>query len=146
MKNLFLILSTVFFSFSLHANDLNIEQVPTKVQDAISFKFNNIKDLSWETHGKNYQAEFYIDEQEYEVIVNSQGKILATYEDISAKELPVKVQSSIQSIYTNYKIEDAEILKIVEEIFYKVEIKNSFKEATIYYDSRGEKIKRPRLK
>ncbi len=146
MKNILLLFSSLILSFSLFANDLPLNQVPKDVQDAIAFKFRNIRDLTWEKHGRNYQAEFYIDEQEYEVILNKQGKILATYEDITAEQLPLKIQSAIQSIYTNYKIEDAEILKIVNEIFYKVELNNSYKEATIYFDSRGEIIKRPRLK
>lgn len=146
MKNLFILISSILVSFSLYASDLTPDQVPSDVQNTITKNYKNIRDLSWEKDGRNYQAEFKVDLKEYEVIMNEKGKILAVYQDISINELPDKVRKTIQSNYSNYKIEDVENLKVKSIDYYKIELESSDGEMKIFINSKGEIVKAPLIK
>ena len=143
MKNLLVLISTIFISFSLFADDLSPEKVPTDVQNAVMKNYKNIRDLSWEKKGKNYQAEFHIGLKEHEVIINEKGKILATYEDITIDELPDKVKKALQTNYHNFSVKDVEIFKTGNKGYYKMELESADTELKVYFNSNGDIITPP---
>jgi biopolymer transport protein ExbD len=146
MKNIFILISALFITYTLFADDLSPEKVPTNVQNSVMKNYKNIRDLTWEKQGKNYQAEFYIDLKEYEIIINEKGKILATYEDISITELPDKVKHALQTNYPTFSIGDVEILKTEKNQYFKVDLKNSDKDLKVFINSKGGFVKAPIFK
>lgn len=146
MKNIFILISALFITYTLFADDLSPEKVPTNVQNSVMKNYKNIRDLTWEKQGKNYQAEFYIDLKEYEIIINEKGKILATYEDISITELPDKVKHALQTNNPTFSIGDVEILKTEKNQYFKVDLKNSDKDLKVFINSKGGFVKAPIFK
>lgn len=143
MKYFLILISTIFISFSLFADDLSPEKVPAEVQNAVIKNYKNIRDLSWEKKGKNYEAEFHIGLKEYEVIINEKGRILATYEDMNIDELPDKVKKSLQTSYHNFSVKGVEIFTTGKKGYYKVDLESADSELKVYFNSNGEIITPP---
>lgn len=122
-------------------------QVPKVVIEALEKAYPEAKDVEFEKEmldGKVvYEAEFKLNNSEYEVLFDADGKMLQIEETLDVKALPEPLIQAISKAYPNATIEDAEKVTKPDETFsvYEVEIKNEGKKIELELDASGKILK-----
>ena len=123
MKLFILPIALAFFSFSSCSQDIAADKVPSVVQNTVHAKFINVGKIDWEKKNNNlYEAEFDMDSTEYNILIDTAGKIIMHKIGISTIELPAAVITAISDGYSGYKIEEAEKLEKDGVSYYQVEL------------------------
>ena len=97
-------------------------KVPAVVQNSVMARFPDATGIDWKKNGSVYEAEFDRNKIEYNVHVDSSGKLLLYKYDIKATELPPVITAKISSDYDGYKIDDAEMIEKDTMIYYQAEL------------------------
>ncbi len=122
-------------------------QVPKVVIEALEKAYPEAKDVEFEKEmldGKVvYEAEFKLNNSEYEVLFDADGKMLQIEETLDVKALPEPLIQAISKAYPNATIEDAEKVTKPDGTFsvYEVEIKNEGKKIELELDASGKILK-----
>lgn len=122
-------------------------QVPKVVIEALEKAYPEAKDVEFEKEmldGKVvYEAEFKLNNSEYEVLFDADGRMLQIEETLDVKALPEPLIQAISKAYPNATIEDAEKVTKPDETFsvYEVEIKNEGKKIELELDASGKILK-----
>ena len=128
MKLLILPIIIAFFSFSSCSQDIPAGKVPSVVQNTVQARFTNTGKIEWEKKNNNlYEAEFNMDSTEYNIHIDSSGKILLYTMDINKNELPAAVVTAISDKYIGYKIDEAEKIEKDGIIYYQAELESKGK-------------------
>lgn len=141
MKNLKIAAILLFASMTINAQDLNQNEVPQNLQDALSSKFSDVKDVEWEKKGDRYKVEFEIDRMDHDIWYDGDGNIIKSKIEVSESELPSKIASVVKDNYADYKIESIEIIETSGIKTFKIEIEKGWsKERELIVDESGKII------
>lgn len=89
----------------------NQEQVPQVVSAAFSEKFPEAKSVKWDKESTTeWEADFQFNGQKYSANFSSDGTWKETEYEISKSEIPETVKATLDSQFSEYKIEDSEII------------------------------------
>ena len=92
MKTNILIPSLLLTVSCISAQSLKEKEVPAPVRDAFERSHDGTKPDKWEKENGNYEAEYKSNGKEYSVLMDAQGNLLETEEEIRVSELPGAVQ------------------------------------------------------
>ena len=96
--------------------------VPSVVLNAFQSNYPKASDVEWEMLADDFQVDFEIERVDYQAIFSAEGDMLKYKYEISSTELPEAVKNAIAANYTNYQIDDIDILVINNDLYYQVEL------------------------
>lgn len=122
-------------------DDININQVPQKVQQAVSSMFPGQNVLSWEQVPPYYIAEFMQSGFETEAWFGADGTWAMTETDYDSNTayLPIEVQEAFaQSEYSQWIVDDVQTYKRTFDSFCVIEVESATSpDVSLFYSADG---------
>ncbi|RYG32560.1 MAG: hypothetical protein EOO01_34130 [Chitinophagaceae bacterium] len=122
MKIASLFVAALSLSMISCSQDIAASKVPSVVQNALQVKFPNATKIDWEKKGKAFEADFNLENEGHELLIDGTGKVIAHKTDILPGELPQAVNSAVRQDHATYKIDDAQKIELDGIIYYQVEL------------------------
>ena len=142
----FILYSTIFIGIlfsSCRAQDISEKKIPAVVLNSLKAKYPVAKNIDWEKHGTNYEAEFDVnDSAEISVQIDTGGNILMEKQDVSQSELGQAIVATIQEVYKGYVIDDAEKINKAGAVYFQAELEAKGKkklQLVFFADGREDK-------
>ncbi|OXB08632.1 hypothetical protein B0A81_10030 [Flavobacterium plurextorum] len=110
MKNSMLTCLVLLFSFFATAQKMKEKDIPNIVKTSFFKSYPKQTNVKWEKEKGNYEANFTIGKTAHAMLLDSNGSIIETEEEISIKKLPAKAVAYIQKNYKNKEIKEAAII------------------------------------
>ncbi|MFH6988410.1 PepSY-like domain-containing protein [Flavobacterium collinsii] len=110
MKNSMLTCLVLLFSFFAIAQRVSEKDIPNRVKSKFLLSYPNQTNVKWEKEKENYEASFTSGQTKQSTLLDSNGNILETEEEISVKKLPANALAYIQKTYKNKKIKEAAMI------------------------------------
>ncbi|MFT6503234.1 MAG: putative lipoprotein NlpE involved in copper resistance [Crocinitomicaceae bacterium] len=118
-------------------------ETPTKVEDAFNAKFPKAKHVEWEKENDTeWEAEFKLNGTDYSANFSDEGVWKETEHGIKIKQLPEAIQNTLSSEFSEYKIEEAEMVESPDFSGYEVEIEKGEESMEVVFDQAGKIIKK----
>ena len=136
-KKTLLLITIALISFACES-DIDENQVPSVVVNALKVDFLNTTDREWEKTGDFFIVEFEKENIDYTAKMNNKGEILKYKYEINIRELPEAVKKSISLTHPDAEIDDVETLFINSQEYYQIEIEKSFKDLKKVLDLKGQ--------
>lgn len=142
MKFLTLITTlSIVFTMQSCAQKSEEEKVPEKVLNAFKQKFPEAKIVECEMEGESeWEAGFKLNGKEYSSNFNTDGEWIETGYEIDNSEIPTNILSLIDQNFSEYEIEEFEIIESPSGKSYKAELEIDEKEVEVLFDSQGNII------
>lgn len=142
MKSIFLATALTVFSLTnkATAQEMPQSQVPSVIVNNFQKQFPKAFDVEWELKGNLYQVEYEIGVlgSDHEAWYNQTGKLVKHKEEISKKDLPQKVLSSIDKSFSLYRIDDVKKITETNNVTYTLELNSFTEEWKVAYDNNGK--------
>lgn len=140
MKNLFFTVVVVLI-LGLISCGKTAGDVPVKVKSAFAEKYPGAKDVDWDMEEEGeWEAEFEINEQEMSANFTSDGAWKESEYTIEESELPSAVKDTLNTKFSGFDIEKAEISETMDGRFYEIQMEKEENEMGITIDSQGNVI------
>ncbi|KAF2329067.1 PepSY-like domain-containing protein [Flavobacterium daemonense] len=107
MKNSILTFLALLFSSFAIGQKVSEKDIPKIVKSTFLISYPDQTNVKWEKEKGNYEANFTVGKTERSVLLDSNGNILETEEEISVKKLPANALAYIQKNYKSKKIKEA---------------------------------------
>jgi hypothetical protein len=108
MKNkIFMLICATLLCGSIGAQKVSTDKVPAAVTTTFKSKFPSATKATWEMEGKNYEAEFKVNEVAHTASFSPTGAWLKTDTSIKIAELPSPVKETITKDFAGYTIKQA---------------------------------------
>jgi|TARA_R110001583_G_scaffold123813_1_gene275211 uncharacterized membrane protein YkoI len=138
------ILGAVLFSAvigsGIYAFDTN-KDVPIRVKEAFAKKFPNIKKVKWEKESNSeWEGEFKIKGMEYSANFLEDGTWKETEHEIKRNAIPSNIKTILDTEFSGYKIEEAEISETQNGSVYEFELEKGELNTEITIDLKGNVI------
>ena len=138
------ILGAVLFSAvigsGIYAFDTN-KDVPIRVKEAFAKKFPNIKKVKWEKESDSeWEGEFKIKGMEYSANFLEDGTWKETEHEIKRNAIPSNIKTILDTEFSDYKIEEAEISETQNGSVYEFELEKGELNTEITIDLKGNVI------
>lgn len=138
MKKLFILVIAVLAAFSVSAQKVKENDVPSAVKEAFLKQYPNATEVSWEKENNNYEVNFDLKETDHSALFDVNGNLLESEEDIAVSQLPAGVMEYIKTNYGGKKVKEAERVTNADgTVTYEVEVKGK----DLIFDSNGKFIK-----
>lgn len=122
------------------------EQVPQVVSAAFSEKFPEAKSVQWEKeNASEWEAEFQFNGQKYAANFALDGAWKETEYEISKSEIPETVKATLDSQFSEYKIEVAEIMVSDKGNVYELVLESKENEMEVTIDAIGKILSKKEL-
>ena len=93
---------------------------------------------SWEVPYKIYEAEFELDDKEYEVEIAVTGQHILTEIEIESDQLPEAVRKSMRKTYPNQSVDEVERVEYSNGlVYYEIELEKGEKTREVFYREDG---------
>lgn len=135
-------LALLLFSCSyLWAQDISKAQVPSIVLNQFDLEFPKANDVEWELENNVYHVEFELGwDKDLDAWYDNNGKRLRLQEEISKKQMPEAVLTTLKEKFPSYYIDDVDKITESNHIFYEVELEKNRNEITILVNENGSLI------
>src|SRR5699024_7787137 len=122
----------------LHAQDLQPQEVLQAGMLSIEKENVDAQDIEWEYKSGNFKEEFEEGHLYLDIWYDKDGQMLRMEKELTMKELPQSIKDVLKSKYSNFSLDDAELIKEENNITYEVEVENLSKEKNILFDESGK--------
>src|SRR5699024_1039621 len=123
---------------TLQAQDLQPQKVPQAVMQSFEKENVDTKDIEWEYKAGNFKVEFEEGHLDRDIWYDKDGQMLRMEKELTMKELPQSIEDVLKSKYSNFSLDDAELIKEENNITYEAEVENLSKEKNILFDESGK--------
>lgn len=124
-----------------------IDDAPQKVRKAFAKKFPNIKKVKWEKESDTeWEGEFKMKGIEYSANFLQDGTWQETEHEIKKKSIPANIKTTLQTEFSDYEIEEAEISETKDGSVYEFELEMGEEELEVVIDTNGRVLKKEILK
>ncbi len=134
----FLVIFLCFTLASCDNDDYPYADIPSVVLNHFWAEFPQAKEVEFREIDGKYEIEFEQEDKERKALVSLQGNLLREKIEITLKELPSAVTQSIERLFPEKDVEDFELVRAGEEIYYQVQIDRFFRDKKIVLDKFGE--------
>ncbi|WP_291286313.1 PepSY-like domain-containing protein [Flavobacterium sp.] len=110
MKHSILTCLVLLFSSFAIAQRVSEKEIPNSVKSKFLISHPGQTHVKWEKEKENYEASFTSGKTKHSTLLDSNGNILETEEEISVKQLPANALAYIQKTYKNKKIKEAAMI------------------------------------
>jgi len=146
MKSSVLIISLVLL-ISISACGQSDKEVPESVTSAFAQKFPKASKVKWgKESDKEWEAEFKMDGKEYSANFDNSGVWTETEYEISAKEIPAVVKTTLDAETVGYKIDESSVSENKDGISYEFVIVKTKTEMELVIDPKGKVLKKEQIK
>ena len=131
----------LFFSIGIvsYAQNLSKKDIPAKVQAAFENLYPKKSGVKWEKENADYEASFIFDSKKTSVVININGTLVETEEEISITMMPKPAMSYFHNNYPKDKIkETSKIIDSKGVVTYEI----GLKKADLLFDDKGNFIKK----
>lgn len=117
------------------------EEAPQKVKEAFARKFPTVKKVKWENESNSeWEGEFRMKGTGYSANFQEDGTWLETEHGIKKKSVPATVKMTLDTEFSDYKIEEAELSETIEGSVYEFELETGEEEIAVVIDTDGKVI------
>ncbi|WP_232623019.1 PepSY-like domain-containing protein [Pareuzebyella sediminis] len=117
------------------------EDAPQKVKDSFAQKFPSVKKVKWDKENETeWEAEFKMKGTEYSANFLEDGTWQETEHEIKKNAIPAKVKTTLDTEFTGYKIEEAELSETVKGSVYEFELEKGKEKIEVNMDSNGKVV------
>lgn len=140
IKILGAVLFTAVIGSGIYAFGTNID-APIKVNEAFAKKFPKVKKVKWEKESNSeWEGEFKIKGMEYSANFLEDGTWKETEHEIKRNAIPMNIKTTLDTEFSGYKIEEAEISETQEGTVYEFELEKGELNTEISIDINGKVI------
>lgn len=119
----------------------SVEDVPTKVKEAFAKKFPAVKKVKWEKESDTeWEGEFKMKGKEFSANFLEDGTWQETEHEIKKKAIPANVKTTLDTEFSGYKIEEAELSETQEGSVYEFELEMGEEELEVVIDTDGKVV------
>lgn len=119
------------------------DDAPKKVEEAFAKKFPTVKKVKWDKENDTeWEAEFKMKGTEYSANFMEDGTWKETEHEIKKNAIPANVKTSLDTEFSGYKIEEAEISETSEGSVYEFELEKGEQTMEVAIDTNGKVIKK----
>lgn len=123
------------------------KEAPANVKSAFSQKFPAATKVEWGKEGdKEWEAEFMFNGKEYSANFDNAGKWMETESEISVKDLPAVVKTTLDKESAGYKIKESLVTETSDLKAYEFVIEKGKDKLEIVIDQNGKMIKKEVVK
>lgn len=117
------------------------EDAPQQVKDAFAKKFPSVKKVKWEKENDTeWEGEFKMKGTEYTANFLEDGTWQETEHEIKRKAIPANVKTTLDTEFSGYKIEEAELSETQEGSVYEIELEKGEEELEVAIDTNGKVV------
>lgn len=117
------------------------DEAPKMVKDAFAKKFPTVKKVKWEIENDTeWEGEFKLEGTEYSANFLEDGTWQETEHEIKRKSIPSNVKTTLDTEFSGYKIEEAELTDTPEGSVYEFEFEKGEEEMEVVIDTNGKVI------
>jgi hypothetical protein len=150
MKKIFLLAALIIVLQNSQGQQQKISSKPSKspkipelVTQAFSKQFPTIKKVKWSVEKSGeYEVEFNFSKAETSVLFDEKGTILEVETEISKKELPETIKTSLKTDFAEYKIGEVEKVVTNGVTTYEMEAKKGKDKFDLIFDTNGKFLKK----
>lgn len=140
IKILGAVLFAAVIGSGIYAFGTNID-APIKVKEAFAKKFPKVKKVKWEKESNSeWEGEFKIKGMEYSANFLEDGTWKETEHEIKRNAIPMNIKTTLDTEFSGYEIEEAEISETQEGTVYEFELENGELNTEISIDINGKVI------
>jgi len=143
MKNLILALMLFVGIQAIYAQDIKESQVPAVILNAYKQQFKSAKFSDWEIKSNGmYEVDFKtsLTGKDHTALYTPEGKLASYKQEITAKQIPPAVRSTIDKEFKGFKIDDVDRYDQQGKVTYKVSLKNAPQEYDVVFSASGSVI------
>lgn len=146
MKSLGILSAAIMMmSFSLlQDRDISASDVPKAVMDTFKSTFPDANDVEWEKKGKEYEADFEVQNIDYSARFGANGKLIMQKQDVLELDIPEAVGTAIQRDYEGYHIDDVERIEMDGKEYFQVELDGKRRDQKVVFSNDGNKTNKVR--
>jgi hypothetical protein len=142
MKKLTLMLSIVFFTMTIVAQNIPANQVPTAVKTAFTSKYSGISNATWSLNNNQYAATFSLNGVQHIAHFSDDATWLFTENPVTLNQLPGFVVDEINSRFNpsstlSYHKETSET-----GVLYRYHYQMGSQTVQVWFRENGEMVKR----
>lgn len=103
---------------------VNSGSVPEAVVNAFNTRYPKALRTKWEREGQLYEAEFIMDNVQYEAYFQTNGTWVRTQSDVNLRTmtLPQAIQQYIATNHAGWTLDDADFIQTPTDEYYKIEL------------------------
>ncbi len=140
METSVLIISAVLL-ISFSACGQSEKNAPASVSTAFSQKFPDASKVKWGKENDNeWEVEFKMDSKEYSANFDNSGVWVETEYEITAKEIPAAVKTTLEKEFAGYKIAESEVSETPESKVYEFALSKGKERLEAAIDAAGKVI------
>ena len=107
VKKLILFIAIACFFTQVHAQKMDVNDVPVTVTDAFKKAYPTISDVDWSQDGNNYAVNYDENKLGKSVTWATSGDLIGTNEEIVISALPITVMVYVKKNYNEEVVKDA---------------------------------------
>ena len=125
-RNIITAAFTLLGAFSIFAQDINPDNVPSNLKQNFQKSFPQATDVEWEMDGQSYKVEFDMNRNEHEIWYATDGTATRTEQELTEAELPQTIKTAISGSYAGYKVDSIEKTTVNGSSTYEVELEKGW--------------------
>jgi len=125
-RNIITAAFTLLGAFSIFAQDMNPDNVPSNLKQNFQKSFPQATDVEWEMDGQSYKVEFDMNRNEHEIWYATDGTTTRTEQELTEAELPQTIKTAISGSYAGYKVDSIEKTTVNGSSTYEVELEKGW--------------------
>lgn len=141
MKRIIGFIVLVFFVGNTLAQNISQSNIPAVVLNSFQLKYPNAEDVSWKMEDGNYSIKFEVNGKFNELYLDFKGKFLKYHQDLWGSEVPQLVINTIKSRVKYFDLNDADLIKEGNEIYYEINFELDGKDHDFWIDEKGKLLK-----
>ncbi|QKG56421.1 hypothetical protein GKZ68_07110 [Hymenobacter sp. BRD128] len=125
-----------------HAQTLKPTQVPAAAKATFKAKFPTVTSNTWEKEGDKFEAGFKQAGKTMSAVLTPAGELLETETDMSPRQLPAAVRTTLARDYKAYQIKEAAtIVRAGGATVYEAEVSKGGKAQDVLFLANGTRTK-----
>lgn len=131
----------VFFAGNTFAQSISQSEVPAVVLNSFQLKYPNAEDVSWKLEKGKYHIKFEVNDKFNESYLDYRGNVLKYHQDLWGSEVPESVLKTIKSRVVYFDLNDADLIKEGNEIYYEINFEIDGKDHDFWISEKGKLLK-----
>lgn len=123
--------------FSCDNDDYPYSGIPSIVLNEFWAHFPTATDVEFIKAGEDYEVDFEMSGKDAGAVIAHSGILVKEKQEIPFEQLPAEIQNALLE-YGKDKIEDPEIIKSKDKVFYQVKIKRFLMDEKVVLDKWGK--------
>lgn len=145
MKKLILTITVIVF-LVFTASGQETREVPASIKSIFAQKFPAASKVEWgRENDKEWEVEFKLDGKECSATFDNAGTWIETESEISLKEVPVVVKTTLDKESAGYKIGESVLAENKDGKVYEFQLSKDKKEFELLIDLNGKMLKKEQV-